>query len=470
MKQLKGILFICVILFSGLVGKAQADQEKLNLPGDNLNLYAVLKIFQESPTLEKFEQKLNAQDAKVNNLDLNGDNQIDYIKVADKIDGSVHNIILSVAINEKEYQDAAVITVQKLNDGQVFIQVIGDEDLYGKNYIIEPNFETNGKKAETPNPGYTAGTGQRIIVEPTTTYVISSWPIVEYIYIPTYVVWESPWHWGYYPTYWRPWRPFFWHEYYGYHYHWNYFYFGHFRRWDYCRYNRWNDFYYGRYRARSPYFYGRRERGEFRSTYGRPDLAGRGSAAFKKQHPDAPSVNDRLPVFNNNTGDRTTRNPRTERPDRLTNKNPNIKNVPNAPDRDETENPVNTDRNPRKPTRIKSGIDKPSIDENINNNNKDITPDATPGKPVRQKPHIRQTEGQPGNMDNGNNPVRPPRVKPSTPENNPAQNRSGNIRPVRNPDRMIQSRPAPTERVQQGRADGGMRPSRGESRGNKKDK
>ena len=263
MKQLKGILFICVILFSGLVGKAQADQEKLNLPGDNLNLYAVLKIFQESPTLEKFEQKLNAQDAKVNNLDLNGDNQIDYIKVADKIDGSVHNIILSVAINEKEYQDAAVITVQKLNDDQVFIQVIGDEDLYGKNYIIEPNFETNGKKAETPNPGYTAGTGQRIIVEPTTTYVISSWPIVEYIYIPTYVVWESPWHWGYYPTYWRPWRPFFWHEYYGYHYHWNYFYFGHFRRWDYCRYNRWNDFYYGRYRARSPYFYGRRERGEF---------------------------------------------------------------------------------------------------------------------------------------------------------------------------------------------------------------
>ena len=66
----------------------QPDQQ-LNMPGDNLNLYAVMKLFQESPTLEEFEKKLNDQSLKVNNLDLDGDNNIDYIKVVDNVDDIV---------------------------------------------------------------------------------------------------------------------------------------------------------------------------------------------------------------------------------------------------------------------------------------------------------------------------------------------------------------------------------------------
>ncbi len=37
---------------------AQTNQEEyLGLPGDNLNLYAVMKLFQESQTLESFEKE-----------------------------------------------------------------------------------------------------------------------------------------------------------------------------------------------------------------------------------------------------------------------------------------------------------------------------------------------------------------------------------------------------------------------------
>jgi len=45
---------------------AQGQQEKyLGLPGDNLNLYAVMKLFQESETLEGFEKTLNDQNTLI---------------------------------------------------------------------------------------------------------------------------------------------------------------------------------------------------------------------------------------------------------------------------------------------------------------------------------------------------------------------------------------------------------------------
>lgn len=283
------------------ISVAQSTDQKLNLPGDNLNLYAVLKVFQESETLEKFEQKINEKDSKINNLDLNGDNKIDYIKVMDKIDGDVHNIVLQVPVNATENQDVAVIVVQKNKEGQVQIQVIGDEDLYGKDYIIEPNFDTeDNKTASTPNPGYTMGGTTPVQVERTTTYVIASWPIVRYVYMPGYNPWYSPWYWDYYPSYWSSWSPFYWHEYYGWHYHWNYYYFGHYRRWNHCRYNNFIGFYWGGKRARSVYYYGRREKGAFKATYSRPDLMKRGSDEFRKKYPTAKSANDRLPKLDNN--------------------------------------------------------------------------------------------------------------------------------------------------------------------------
>src|ERR1051325_5733022 len=53
----------------------------LNLPGDNLDLYAVLDLFQKSKTIEAFEKSLNDEKEGVNNLDLNLDKKVDFIKV-----------------------------------------------------------------------------------------------------------------------------------------------------------------------------------------------------------------------------------------------------------------------------------------------------------------------------------------------------------------------------------------------------
>lgn len=280
MKTTRIILTIAILTSLVMKGSAQGNQEEyLGLPGDNLNLYAVMKLFQESETLEGFERKLNAEDSRINNLDLNNDNLIDYITVTDFPDGNDHTIVLRVPLGPKDFQDVAVFTVQKLRDGEVQIQLIGDEELYGKNYIIEPIYD------ETPNPGYT-GNRSTVTVIRTTPYDIAYWPLVRYIYMPDYVVWRSSWYWGYYPGWWRPWNPFSWHYYYGYHYNWYDHYYAHYHHWDYCRWNRYNDFYVRSVRVHSPVVQVNITKNVYNTTYSHPEQRRDGEALYLKSNPE----------------------------------------------------------------------------------------------------------------------------------------------------------------------------------------
>jgi hypothetical protein len=111
MKKLILTSILALMIAAGTTIAQNRPDEYLGLPGDNLNLYAVMKLFQESQTLEDFERKLNDENSRINNLDLNGDNLIDYIMVKDYPDGNVHNIVLQVALNQNEKQDVAVFTV-----------------------------------------------------------------------------------------------------------------------------------------------------------------------------------------------------------------------------------------------------------------------------------------------------------------------------------------------------------------------
>ncbi|HNX67354.1 MAG TPA: hypothetical protein PKH02_10760 [Bacteroidales bacterium] len=280
-----GSLLTIALLLGTTAGLKGQNEERLGLPGDNLNLYGVMKLFQESPTLEEFERNLNDPSNMLNNLDLNGDYQVDYINVIDYVDGNVHNIVLRVSLNKVDYQDVAVFTVQPGRNGEAYIQLIGDEALYGRNYIIEPYYD-NG----TPNPGYSGNTrvyyGQNVTIHRTTTVEVSAWPIVRFIFAPTYVVWHSPWYFGYYPRYWSPWRPYYWDYYVGYHNHWSDYYFGYYHRWNTYRYNRYNDFYYHDHRHHSDMIDHRIADNYYRDTYSRPDLRDKGSDRFREMHPN----------------------------------------------------------------------------------------------------------------------------------------------------------------------------------------
>ncbi|HEY4325941.1 MAG TPA: hypothetical protein VGN20_18270 [Mucilaginibacter sp.] len=171
----------------------------LGLAGDNLDLYAVLDLFQKSKTIEAFEKSLNDEKLKINNLDLNLDKKVDFIKVVTTKKDSSYTFILRDDVSKTESQDVAIILLDKAK-GKVSLQIVGDEELYGKDYVVEPK----GNSSITANPGYTGEKPVTVNVPATTTVVVQSAPIVQYVYSPAYVPYYPPYYYGYSP----PWFAF----------------------------------------------------------------------------------------------------------------------------------------------------------------------------------------------------------------------------------------------------------------------
>lgn len=197
----KFILFPALLFIAAI--RLSAAVDTTGLPGDHFDLYAMLDLFKSSASPEEFERKLNTQDNHVNNLDLNGDGKTDYIRVIDYTKENAHAIVLQVPVNEKESQDIAVIEIEMKGENSAQLQVIGDELLYGKDYIIEPD-----AKDSTQNENKFKGEQTFVFVN------VWHWPCVTYLYYPGYVVWVSPWYWMYWPTWWYPWPPVTWVVYY----------------------------------------------------------------------------------------------------------------------------------------------------------------------------------------------------------------------------------------------------------------
>jgi hypothetical protein len=199
--KIRFLSFLVIVMsFSGLTvfSQTETDTGELGLPGDNLDLYAVLDLFQKSKTIEDFEKSLNDEKKKINNLDLNGDKKVDFIKVETKKDGDDFTFILRDPISKTETQDVAVILVSKDKNKKISLQIVGDKNLYGKDYIVEPS--PKGSGGVTANPAYTGADPVTVNVPAsTTTVVVEQAPIVQYVYSPAYVPYYPPYYYGYYP-------------------------------------------------------------------------------------------------------------------------------------------------------------------------------------------------------------------------------------------------------------------------------
>lgn len=215
------LLFFILFTASETNAQNQSGVDSTGLPGDNFSLQGALEMFQKSSSPEEFEKMINSSDSHVNNLDLNGDGDIDYIRVIDNSKSDAHAFVLQAVVSEKESQDIAVIELEKTGDTSATLQIIGDEDIYGEQVIAEPNgngddgtfinSELNNYAVHGPNADHSYQ-GSGIIVN------VWFWPCVRFVYVPGYVVWRSPWIWHRYPAWWRPWRPFGWHVWHPFHY------------------------------------------------------------------------------------------------------------------------------------------------------------------------------------------------------------------------------------------------------------
>lgn len=144
---------------------------------DNLDLRAIASIFGDATNLEDFENRLNDPKSQISNLDLNNDNQVDYLRVIESIESNVHLVIIQSVIGDEVYQDVATIEIEKDANNKVQIQVVGDVYMYGTNYIYEPVYN-------------------RVPV------------IYNHFWTPNYRPYYSIWTWRHYPVYYTYWTPF----------------------------------------------------------------------------------------------------------------------------------------------------------------------------------------------------------------------------------------------------------------------
>ena len=172
---------ISILLLSLLVSVwpvfAQDKVTATSEAAEDLDLIAVGQLFKDSANLEAFEKALNDPEVGINNLDLDDNGEVDFIRVVEEVAEGTHLVILQVQLDENEFQDVATIEIEKEGD-QYNFQVHGNEVIYGVDYYVA-----------TPD------------------IHIHRWPIIGFIYRPAYRPYRSAFHFGFYPRWHRPYRP-----------------------------------------------------------------------------------------------------------------------------------------------------------------------------------------------------------------------------------------------------------------------
>lgn len=175
------VLALCTSFFSLQAQRRVTTARAMSYDiSDNLDLDAVASIFGDSENLEDFERRLNDPDNRISNLDLNEDGYIDYLRVLENSSDRNSLVVIQAILDNDVYQDVATIEIEKVSNGNLRVQIVGDSYIYGSNYIIEPVF------VRTPS-------------------------IFSFFWGPRYRTYHSPYYWDYYPSwysYYRPYSPF----------------------------------------------------------------------------------------------------------------------------------------------------------------------------------------------------------------------------------------------------------------------
>src|SRR5215210_5623061 len=106
---------------------------------EGLDLNAVAELFKDSKDLEAFEKALNDPEVGINNLDLDENGEVDFIRVVEEIADDTHVIILQVPLGKDEFQDVATIEVEREGNDKYNMQIHGDEVIYGVDYYVAPS-------------------------------------------------------------------------------------------------------------------------------------------------------------------------------------------------------------------------------------------------------------------------------------------------------------------------------------------
>jgi hypothetical protein len=138
------------IIFFGLVAISffwpSAGEKNYNVnvrtvsyAADGLDLSALGSLLKKAKDAAELERLLNDPKTGINNLDLNEDGKVDYIKVTEFGNDKTKGFSLTVEPEKGEVQEVATIEIEKEGD-KANVQVRGNEQIYGSGHIYHNSF------------------------------------------------------------------------------------------------------------------------------------------------------------------------------------------------------------------------------------------------------------------------------------------------------------------------------------------
>lgn len=187
-------------IFFAVVGFTQNTE---NL-GEDFDLEALPSVLEKVSDFEALEKAINEEGNDVNNLDLDGNGEVDYVLIQMENDGDTYIAYLRVATSETEFQDVATLEMEKKSSATATFQIVGDEALYGKDYILEPEGGiVDISESSSSTSGGKGGPSPYIIPPPPAVRV----SVCVGVFRPGFVIFVSPYGFHVRPVWFRPWRP-----------------------------------------------------------------------------------------------------------------------------------------------------------------------------------------------------------------------------------------------------------------------
>ncbi|NPA25583.1 MAG: hypothetical protein GXO34_07140 [Deltaproteobacteria bacterium] len=113
--------------------------QTVSYAADGLDLSAIGSLLKKAKDAAELERLLNDPATGINNLDLNEDGKVDFIKVTEFGEGETRGFSLTVEPEKGEVQEVATITIEKAGD-KANVEVRGNEQIYGPQHIYHNSF------------------------------------------------------------------------------------------------------------------------------------------------------------------------------------------------------------------------------------------------------------------------------------------------------------------------------------------
>lgn len=174
MKKYLFLLPLVGLLFLTISCKDEYYRRNTQITGyaaDGLDLKAVGELLKTAKDSEDLEKKLNEPNS-INNLDLDEDGKVDFIKVSGDDQNDIRVLKLTAVLSGSgDEQDVANIEIERTADDRANVQVHGNQQMYGRNHYHHSSF----------------GLGEMLLI---------GW-----LFSPRYTPYYSPFGYGSYPGY-----------------------------------------------------------------------------------------------------------------------------------------------------------------------------------------------------------------------------------------------------------------------------